>query len=96
MDDINGDARAASRAADPALSVSTGRPSPAQRRYLRLGIGQPGGKLPLFDSDGQEIDPRTIRSCIEHGWAEPWFDNPVHRNWLVCRLTTAGKQIAAD
>ncbi|MFZ1814127.1 MAG: hypothetical protein WBO55_02245 [Rhizobiaceae bacterium] len=52
-----------------------GKPTAAQLRYLRHGLGQPGGKLPLFDEHGQEIAQRTIRSCIEKGWAEPWFDN---------------------
>jgi len=53
------------------------RPSAAQLRYLQLGVKQPGGKLPLFDDKGQEIKPATIRSCIEKGWAEPWFENPI-------------------
>jgi hypothetical protein len=72
------------------------RPSQAQLRYLALGLRQPGGKLPLFDENGREISPKTIRSCIERGWAEPWFDNPLKPNWLVCRLTPAGRIAAAD
>lgn len=67
------------------------QPSPAQRRYLELGRRQPGGKLPLFDRQGQEIDAKTVRSCIARGWAEPWFDNPVKPDWIVCRLTAAGR-----
>jgi hypothetical protein len=66
------------------------RPSIAQRRYLSRGIGQAGGKLPLFDEDGRQIDRKTIESCVERGWAEPWFRNPVKPDWLVCRLTAAG------
>ncbi|MFQ5533209.1 MAG: hypothetical protein ACE5EM_00095 [Sphingomonadales bacterium] len=66
--------------------------SSAQRRYLELGLAQPGGKLPLFDPDGQEIDARTIRACIKHGWAEPWIQNPVKRDWLVCRITEQGRE----
>lgn len=65
-------------------------PSAAQRRYLERGLGEPGGKLPLFDSNGREIDPRTVRSCIERGWAAPWFDNPLKPDWLICKLTPAG------
>jgi hypothetical protein len=80
---------------EPMLAESA-RPTPAQLRYLRLGIRQPGGKLPLFDPQGQEIDSRTIRSCIDHGWAKPWFDNPVHPNWLVCRLTDIGRRVAGS
>ena len=69
-------------------------PSPAQRAWLRCGLDQAGGKLPLFDERGQAVDPRTIRACIEQGWAEPWFDNPLKRDWLVCKLTAPGRALA--
>ncbi|WP_420891141.1 hypothetical protein [Minwuia thermotolerans] len=69
-------------------------PSAAQLSYLRRGLVQPGGKLPLFDEDGQAVSARTIRICIEKGWAEPWFDNPIKPDWLVCRLTDAGRHAA--
>lgn len=69
------------------------KPTPAQRRYLVRGLTQPGGKLPLFDEDGQEVDARTIRTCINAGWAEPWFANPLKPDWLVCRLTDEGRAI---
>jgi hypothetical protein len=62
----------------------------AQQSYLERGIGQPGGKLPLFGHDGRQINHQTIRSCIDSGWAEPWFNNPIKPDWLVCRLTEAG------
>lgn len=65
-------------------------PSPAQLRYLLLGKDQPGGKLPLFDQEGQQINPVTIRSCIKAGWAEQWFNNPIKKDWLVCKLTEEG------
>lgn len=67
------------------------RPTGAQRRYLSLGLDQPGGKLPLFDKNGQRIHARTIESCLAHGWCEPWFRNPVKPDWLVCRLTDLGR-----
>ena len=67
------------------------RPTAVQKAYLARGLDQPGGKLPLFDKQGQRYSERTIRSCIEQGWAEPWFDNPVKPDWLVCRLTEAGR-----
>ena len=70
-------------------------PSPVQRGWLRRGLDQPGGKLPLFDDYGKQIDPRTVQACIEQGWAEPWFANPTKRDWLVCKLTTAGRQATA-
>ena len=72
------------------------RPSPAQQAWLLRGLDQPGGKLPLFDREGQPISPRTIKSCIARGWAEPWFANPIKPDWLVCRLTAAGREAIAD
>ncbi len=72
-------------------SVTTGRaPSAVQRRYLERGLTQPGGKLPLFDANGREIDPKTVEACLARGWAERWFANPLKPDWLVCRLTPAG------
>ncbi len=67
------------------------RPSAAQIEWLERGLDQPGGKLPLFDKTGRRINERTIRACIDHGWAEPWFANPLKPDWLVCRLTAAGR-----
>lgn len=63
--------------------------------YLRRGLTQAGGKLPLFDLDGQSIDEAIVRRCLERGWAEPWFNNPLKPEWLVCKLTPAGRGIAA-
>ncbi len=68
------------------------RPTPAQAAWLRRGLAQPGGKLPLFDARGQRYNPRTIRSCLEQGWAEPWIGNPIKPDWLVCKLTEAGRR----
>ena len=66
------------------------RPSEPQRRYLVRGVEQAGGKLPLFDDEGQLISHQTVEACIAHGWAEPWVSNPIKPDWLVCRLTPAG------
>jgi len=66
-------------------------PSPAQRQWLSRGIDQPGGKLPLFDDEGQQVCERTVRSCIDKGWAEPWFSNPLKPDWIVCKLTDSGR-----
>lgn len=75
-------------------NASSGRsPSAVQRAYLQRGLDQPGGKLPLFDDHGQRYPTSTIRSCIERGWAEPWFANPIKPDWLVCRLTQAGRSL---
>lgn len=70
------------------------RPTAVQLSWLRRGLDQPGGKLPLFDGDGKRVGERTVRACIEQGWAEPWFNNPLKPDWLVCKLTDAGRQIA--
>jgi hypothetical protein len=74
--------------------AGTRGPTPAQRRYLQSGLDQPGGKLPLFDEYGQEVSRRTVTACIDQGWAEPWFSNPTKPDWLVCKLTEAGRRLA--
>ena len=66
------------------------KPTQAQIDYLKLGRNQAGGKLPLFDRDGQQIKGVTIKSCMANGWAVPWFDNPIKKDWLVCKLTREG------
>lgn len=70
-----------------------GGATPKQLEWLARGLEQPGGKLPLFDADGRRISERTVRSCIERGWAAPWFRNPIKPDWQVCRLTDAGRQL---
>ncbi|MCB1477385.1 MAG: hypothetical protein KDJ62_00610 [Rhodobiaceae bacterium] len=81
-------------------SVSTGKggqssaqPSEAQLNWLRMGLEQPGGKLPLFDRQGQRIDKRTVRACLANGWAEPWVPNPIKPDWEVCKLSEAGRKL---
>lgn len=74
---------------------ATLRPTEPQRRYLERGLSQPGGKLPLFYADGREVAMRTIQACMAHGWAEPWFRNPIKPEWLVCRLTDRGRAVLA-
>jgi hypothetical protein len=78
------------------LGDGPGMPTPAQREWLSRGLAQAGGKLPLFWEDGRRVDPRTIRSCVDQGWAEPWFSNPLKPDWLVCRLTATGRALAAE
>lgn len=75
---------------------SRATPSDAQLAWLRRGLDQPGGKLPLFDRIGQKVSEQTVRSCIRSGWAEPWFNNPIKPDWLVCRLTDAGRAVAGE
>ena len=71
--------------------LSEHKPTTAQRAWLIAGLEQAGGKLPLFDFQGQRINERTIKSCIDQGWAEPWFHNPIKPDWLVCKLTDPGR-----
>lgn len=75
------------------LRAGAGKPTDAQLRYLRRGLRQPGGKLPLFDEHGQQISATTIVSCIRSGWAEPWFENPIKPDWVVCKLTSQGRAL---
>jgi len=69
------------------------RVTAAQRMWLSSGLVQAGGKLPLFDVNGQRVKERTVRSCIDQGWAEPWFSNPIKPDWLVCKLTDEGRAL---
>jgi len=72
------------------------RPNPAQRCYLIRGLKQPGGKLPLFDEEGQHVHPALVRACVAHGWAVPWFGNPLKPDWLICKLTDKGRRLLGD
>ncbi|MFC3051258.1 hypothetical protein [Kordiimonas pumila] len=74
-------------------NTKTVLPTSAQIRYLMCGKDQPGGKLPLFDKDGQRINPKTIRACLKNGWCEAWYRNPIKPDWLVCKLTQQGVRL---
>lgn len=76
----------------PRRSGSRRAPTDAQAAWLRRGLPQPGGKLPLFDERGQRMKKPTVDACLKAGWAERWFDNPLKPDWLVCRLTDAGRE----
>lgn len=71
------------------------RPTPTQLAWLARGLDQPGGKLPLFDGNGKRIDKRTVRRCLDEGWAEPWFANALKPDWMVCKLTPAGRALVS-
>ena len=73
--------------------AAAAKPSAGQRAWLRRGLEQPGGKLPLFDRKGQKVSERLVRACLAAGWAEPWFNNPLKPDWLVCRLTDEGYRV---
>ena len=87
---MNGQAMRAAPKRD-ARPASRRRPTPVQRRWLARGVGQPGGKLPLFDGDGRAVRGQTVDRCVREGWAEPWIRNPIKPDWLVCKLTAAGR-----
>jgi hypothetical protein len=80
----------------PPQTARNPQPTENQLSWMRRGLAQPGGKLPLFDDNGQKISERTVRSCLEHGWVEPWFANPVKPDWIICKLTEAGRRLFAD
>ncbi len=75
--------------------IGRDRPTTAQREWLRRGLDQPGGKLPLFDRDGRRMPVGLIRACIAQGWAEPWFRNPLKPDWLICKITADGRRLIA-
>jgi len=66
--------------------------STSERAYLTMGLKQPGGKLPIFDDTGQTFPTSVVKKCIERGFAERWFANPMKPDWLVCRLTETGRR----
>jgi len=75
--------------------LRTGAASPlseSQYRWLSRGLDQAGGKLPLFDEEGQRYNEKTIRSCLDKKWATLWFNNTIKPGWLVCRLTNHGRE----
>lgn len=82
-------------AATPSAVADKGnkKPSSSQRQWLLKGLKQIGGKLPLFLEDGRQIPERTVQICIEQGWVEPRFANPVKPAWQVCRLTEKGRRV---
>ena len=51
------------------IAEHVSHPTSTQLGWLRRGLDQPGGKLPLFDEWGQRVSEQTVRSCIAHGWA---------------------------
>ena len=70
-----------------------GKPSGVQHKWLERGLEQAGGKLPLFDDEGQKVSSRTVNSCLKQGWVEPWFNNPIKPDWIVCKLTESGRKV---
>ena len=44
----------------------------------------------------KKISQKTIQTCIDQGWARPWFENPIKSDWLVCRLTDRGRDLLTE
>jgi hypothetical protein len=40
--------------------------------------------------------PRTIQSCLTQGWVRPWATNPIKPDWLICKLTAAGRAAVTE
>jgi hypothetical protein len=36
-----------------------------------------------------------VRACVDNGWAAPWIGNPLKPDWLVCKLTEAGRRVVS-
>jgi hypothetical protein len=41
---------------------------------------------------GARFRAKSSNHALTYGWAEPWFDNPLKADWLVCKLTLDGYQ----
>lgn len=70
-------------------------PSSQQKRWLQRGLSKDGGKLPLFDEQGQAISERTVKTCVSRGWVEPMFSASKDPAWTVCRLTELGRAVVS-
>ena len=53
-------------------------------------------ELLLQIEDGPCLGVRLGGPLLDQGWCEPWFANPMKPDWLVCRLTTTGRALAAE
>ena len=79
------------RTAPPRARRTSKRPTPRQLEWLRLGLDWPSGNVPMFDTYGQRISDRTMKSCVERGWAET--RDAAMRDWQLCQLTSAGRRL---
>jgi len=62
---------------------------------LTCGLTQANGKLPLFDEFVKRDSDRTVKVCVDKRWAEPWFNNPIKPDWMICKLTDNGRQLVS-
>ena len=59
--------------------------------WLQGGLDREDGRLAIFDMFGEPVNKAVIKSAIATGLAEPWFSSPMRPQWMVCRLTTKGR-----
>jgi hypothetical protein len=79
------------RTAPPRTRRPSNRPTPRQLEWLRRGLDRPGGSLPIFDHYGQRVSDRTVKSCVDRGWAES--RGKALKDWQMCQLTDAGREV---
>ncbi len=79
------------RTAQTSFISASSAPTDEQRRWLSMGLQQPGGKLPLYDEKGARVSADLITACVQAGWAEPWALNPTRTGNQICRLTETGR-----
>lgn len=74
----------------PALSPL----SEEQRRWLRTGLNQPGGKLSRCDEKGKRVCAALVRDCLQAGFVQAWSRNPVlgDSDIRICRLTEKARE----
>ncbi len=58
--------------------------------WLQAGEKQPGGKLPLYDANGERIPKALIQVSLEYGLVEPW--TPGVAALGICKLTPLGRR----
>ena len=72
------------------------KPTPSQRPLVATRARSGGRQAAAFRRVRPQVSERTVKSCIDKGWAEPWFANPLKPAWLVCKLTKAGRTAAIE
>ncbi len=63
------------------------------RDWLRGGLNREDGRLAMFDTFGEPVRKIIIKTAIAEGLAEPWFSSPMRPQWMVCRLTSKGRDV---
>jgi hypothetical protein len=74
------------------------RPTQEELRWMRRGLNQPGGKIPVFDESDTPVDPKIVLRCLEQQWVEPWVGNQKNPNnlYMACRLSPLGRRLCTS